>query len=124
MKQILLATLVAVALAGCVSSGTKVTEKDMSGFQRGVTTEQEVITRLGAPNMTSLADDGTRIDRYLYVHASPNAANFIPIVGLMAGGAKGTSTTVQFIYDNNGVLKSYSSSSSQMKVNTGLANQN
>ena len=78
----------AVAFAGCASSGTKVTADDLKQFQKGVTTEQEVVAKLGNPNATSISDGGVRIDIYSYAHVAANAANFIPIVGLAAGGAQ------------------------------------
>ncbi len=108
---------------GCVSSGTKVTAKQQSAFQAGATTEAQVIAQLGQPNSVSTLADGTKIDIYSHIAAHANAASYVPIVGVFAGGAKSTTDTVNFTYDPQGILKSMTSNRSQMDVNTGLANQ-
>lgn len=110
----------AVILAGCVSSGTKVTETDISGFQKGVTTESQVIAKLGPPTATSVTDAGVRIDVYSYVHASPKAVDFVPVVGVFAGGANATATTVSFTFDKNGVLTAYQATTSNTDVKNGV----
>lgn len=111
-------------LAGCASSGTMVTETQAGQFQKGVSTRNQVIGALGQPNNTTLAPDGTRTDAYVHVHAAANGASYIPVVGLMAGGASSTMNTATFIYGPDGVLKSVTTSTGQSQVNTGLLNQN
>lgn len=115
--------VLAVMVAGCVSSGTKVTQQQAAAFEVGKTTEAQVLAALGAPNQTSTLSDGTRKDIYMHVSAHANAASYIPIVGLFAGGAKGTNDTATSTFTPDGVLMSTSSSSGQTSVNTGLANQ-
>lgn len=110
----------ALILAGCVSGGTKVTEGDISGFQKGVTTESQVIAKLGPPNATSVTDTGVRIDVYTYVRTSPKAVDFVPIVGVLAGGANATATSVSFTFDKNGILTGYQASTSNTDVKTGV----
>lgn len=122
MKKLLI-PLLALALSGCMSSGTQVTEEQAGQFTKGVTTEAQVIARLGPPQSTVRNDDGSRIDAYTYMKASANAVDFIPYVGLLAGGSTGKYTTVAFTFDSAGVLKSYSSSSGTQDINTGLLNQ-
>ena len=108
------------SMSGCMSAGTKVTDDQMTQFQKGVTTEDQVISHLGKPNSTARNSDGTFTDVYQYVHATPDAVDFVPIVGLLAGGATGTSNTVTFVFDEKKVLKDYSSAQSTQKVKTGL----
>lgn len=55
--------------------------------------------------------------------ASANAVDFIPYVGLLAGGSTGKYTTVAFAFDVRGILKGYTSTSGKSDVNTGLLNQ-
>ncbi len=117
----LLAT--AAALWGCASSGTKVTAADMASFTVGRSTEADVIGRLGEPNSTATAADGTRTDIYVYAQAAANAASFIPVVGLLAGGATSHTTTASFVFDQRGVLSATSSGQGHSNVNTGLLNQ-
>jgi hypothetical protein len=121
--RILVAVVLAGILAGCVSSGTKVTQSQMSAFQVGKTTETEVIAAFGAPNSTSVLSDGSKVDVYVHVSAHANAASYVPIVGLFAGGAKSSSDTAVFSFGPDGLLKSTSSNTAHSDVNTGLANQ-
>jgi outer membrane protein assembly factor BamE (lipoprotein component of BamABCDE complex) len=110
-------------MVGCVSSGTKVTQEQAAAFEVGKTTEAQVRAALGAPNQTSRISDGTRLDIYTHISAHANAASYIPIVGLFAGGATGTNDTATFTFTPDGVLKSSSTSSGTTNVNTGIANQ-
>lgn len=121
-NKIILISL-AVMVAACVSSGTKVTQQQAAAFEVGKTTEAQVVAALGAPNQTSTLSDGTRLDIYMHIDAHANAASYIPVVGLFAGGAKGTNDMATFTFTSAGVLKSTSSSSGTTNVNTGLANQ-
>lgn len=121
--RVLIAVGLAGILAGCVSSGTKVTQAQISAFQVGNTTEAEVISAFGPPNSASVLSDGSRIDVYVHMSAHANAASYVPVVGLFAGGAKGDSETAVFTFGPNGILKATSSSAAHTDVNTGLANQ-
>ncbi len=122
VKNLMIAALACTAV-GCVSSGTKVTQSELSDFHVGTTTEAQIVGELGQPNAVSTLADGTKTDTYVHTAAHPTAVSFIPVVGLLAGGAKGTSQSETFNFDAHGILKSMSSSSSQTNVNTGLANQ-
>jgi hypothetical protein len=50
-------------VSACVSSGTSVTPEQLAQLQPGVTTETEIISKLGTPNQSSTLPDGTRIPR-------------------------------------------------------------
>ena len=115
--------IVGFVLVGCATSGTKVSAADVASFRQGQSTETEVVSRLGEPNGSSSAPDGTKTDMYIYAQASANAASYIPVVGLLAGGATSKSTTAIFMFDNQGVLRSISTGQSHSNVNTGLLNQ-
>jgi YD repeat-containing protein len=121
LRIVFLASL--LALGGCVSSGTQVTEDQANQFVRGRTTEAEVVAALGQPDSTTRSEDGSRIDAYTYVKASANAASFIPYVNILAGGSTAKYTTVAFTFDPNGRLKGWTSTSGKSDVNTGLLNQ-
>jgi hypothetical protein len=101
-----------------------VTAEQASAFQVGVTTEADVIAKLGDPNSVATSPDGSKTDTYMHVASSANAVNYIPVVGMFVGGAKSSTESVTFTYDPHLILKSTSSNRTQMNVNTGLANQN
>lgn len=120
LRTTILACAVAGCLAGCMTTGTKVQQSQLSQFHRGVTTEQQVESALGRPEGSGLNSDGTTTLTYVYAHASPKAVDFVPIVGLFAGGATGEQTTVVFTFAKNGTLASYKASHSKTDVHTGL----
>jgi outer membrane protein assembly factor BamE (lipoprotein component of BamABCDE complex) len=112
MKRIAILVL-AVALAGCVSSGVEVKPEQTSDFRPGVTTRQQVVARLGNPTTTATLPDGSTMLVYAFSAAQARPASFIPIVGMFAGGADARSSTVSFQFTPAGVLKSSSSTTSQ-----------
>jgi outer membrane protein assembly factor BamE (lipoprotein component of BamABCDE complex) len=114
---------VLAALSGCVSSGTKVTEQQADQFEKGKSTEADVIAKLGAPTSSSRAADGARADVYMYTKSQARAASFIPVVGLLAGGADATMMAVIFHFTPDGVLKDWTSNVTNAGANTGLLNQ-
>ncbi len=123
MFRFVMAAAAAICLlSGCASSGTKVDPAKVQAFQRGKTSYAEVTGALGAPQADALADDGTRIVTYSYAHAQARAVDFIPYVGLFAGGADAKVTGYTFTFDKDGILVSYASVSGQNSVNTGLFN--
>jgi hypothetical protein len=96
--------LCALALSGCVSSGTQVKESQLTSFQKGVTTEPDVIKALGPPQSTTTSTTGIRTIVYYGLRASPKAATFIPVVGLFAGGAKAQTNSVVFMFGPDGKM--------------------
>jgi PDZ domain len=86
----------ALSLAGCASSGTELKDSQLTQFQKGVTTESDVLRALGAPTATSSNSDGSAVLVYAGAHAQAKAASFIPIVGLFAGGSTAEATSVAF----------------------------
>jgi outer membrane protein assembly factor BamE (lipoprotein component of BamABCDE complex) len=123
MNKHFAAMLCVLALSGCVSSGTKVTPEQVAQFEQGKTTLAEVVTKLGPPNSTTTLGNGQTILVYVHISSSANAATFVPVVGLLAGGATGTSNSATFTFDNKGILMSSGSSESKTAVSTGLLNQ-
>jgi outer membrane protein assembly factor BamE (lipoprotein component of BamABCDE complex) len=115
--------MVAGLMAGCMSSGTKVTQAQLSTLVPGETTEAQVIAAYGAPTSVSYLADGTKSDVYMHTAAHATAASYVPVVGLFAGGAKGTNETAVLLFDKNGVLKSTSSNATHVDMHTGIANQ-
>lgn len=99
-----LIALALLALAGCVSSGTRVDDKAAQQFQKGVTTEAEVVKAIGPPQSTALLPDGRHQIGYVALSAHPHAASFIPVVGLFAGGASSQSDVTTFTFGTDGKL--------------------
>lgn len=110
----------AFVLSGCMSSGVKVDQDRVTSLKPGVTTCADAIALLGKPTSSSLQSDGTRTYQYVYVQAQASAANFIPIVGTLVGGANTENSVFTMNCDKRGVLATYSSSQGSSDVGTGL----
>jgi hypothetical protein len=111
-----------VALGGCVSSGTQVSQQAALQFKEHVTTEAEILRALGPPTGITVAG-GKKYISYMGMQSQVKAATFIPIVGTFAGGADYQMTQVMYELDANGVLEkvTYSSTGSGMRSGTAPA---
>lgn len=118
--QAVLAILASLAVTGCATTGTKVNSSELAQFHKGVTTEAQVEQALGPPQASGLNSNGTTTISYVYAHASPKAVDFVPIVGLFAGGANAESTTVVLTFAKNGTLESYKATHAKQDVHTGI----
>src|SRR5579859_2878429 len=119
MKTMLIA--IELLLAGCVSSGTQVKDTALTQFQKGVTTEADVVKALGPPQSTTTLGDGRRLVIYSGMHGQVKGATFIPVVGLFAGGATVHQSTVVFTFGQDGKLVEYSSTQSNADSTSGVA---
>jgi hypothetical protein len=115
MKKLLVATSLLV-LSGCMSMGTQVSDTQMSTLQKGVTTEAEVTTRLGKPNGIVKSSAGNTSYIYTFSKSSPDAASFIPVVGIFAGKTTSTTTTVTLNFNQAGILQDYTTSNTDMQA--------
>jgi outer membrane protein assembly factor BamE (lipoprotein component of BamABCDE complex) len=119
-NQNIIVTGLAALVAGCASTGTQVSQASLAQFHPGITTEAQVEAALGPPEGTTIGSDGERTITYVYSSARAKGVDFVPIVGLFAGGATGTATSVIFHFDRGGKLLSYSASGQKTDVHTGL----
>lgn len=111
----------ALALSGCTSTGVHVDERALTTFEKGKTTINDVIARLGQPTSNMLLNTGQRIIGYTYVQAQARPESFIPIIGPLVGGADSHFSNVSLTFDKHGVLESYTSTQSQFGTATGVA---
>jgi outer membrane protein assembly factor BamE (lipoprotein component of BamABCDE complex) len=94
---------VALLLAGC-TSGTYVAKDSAAQFQVGVTTEQQVIAALGQPDATAELVNGHR-DSYIHVSGGASPIDYVPLVALAVSPGFQHTTTVDFDFDAQGVLR-------------------
>jgi outer membrane protein assembly factor BamE (lipoprotein component of BamABCDE complex) len=97
------AALSAFALAGC-TSGTFVSKDSAAQFQKGVTTEQQVLAALGEPDAKAELIDGGRRDSYIYNSGGPNPVDYVPLIALATESGYEHTTTVNFDFNSQGVL--------------------
>lgn len=119
MKRLALAA--AFLVAGCAASGVQVKEEQLAEFQKGKTTLNEVMTKLGSPTSNMLMPDGTRTISYTYVAVNSRPGNFVPIVGPLLGGHDVRSNMVMLSFDRNGVLQSTMANSTQRGTGRGIS---
>ena len=114
-------TSAALALGGCTSTGVQVDESALTSFQKGKTTINDVVAKLGQPTSNMLMDSGQRVIVYSYIQAQARPESFIPIIGPLVGGADSRFSNVSLTFDQNGILKTYSSTQSQFGSSNGVA---
>jgi outer membrane protein assembly factor BamE (lipoprotein component of BamABCDE complex) len=108
-----------LALAGCATSGTQISDGQMATMEKGKTTYAEVIARLGAPMVATKIADGSQMAVYSFTKSQIKGATLIPVVGLFAGGMKMDGNVVTFTFDQAGVLKDYTTSATHIDTRNG-----
>ena len=119
MRTIAIAAM--LTLAGCATSGREISANQMNAMEKGKTTYSEVVQRLGKPTVDTVAADGNRTTLYNFSKAGIKGATFVPIVGLFAGGMNVSGSSVTFNFDPAGVLKDYSTSTTNFDTKNGGA---
>lgn len=103
--KLALALVVSLFIAGCASSGTQVSQNAAMQFKEGVTTEAQIVAKLGPPSGISISSGGIKTLSYTGAQYQTKAASFIPIVGLFAGGADYTISTAAYQLGTDGILQ-------------------
>ena len=125
MKKSLILSAALFALASCASAGNQVL-KDQNAdtvatkITKGTSTKNDVKAAFGDPTSTSFTDGGNEIWNYTYAKATAKAVNFVPIVGIFAGGSDVDKKTLVVLFTDGGIVKNYTISSSQEEVKRGL----
>ena len=125
MKKIIVLFCALFLVAGCASTGNKVLKDETASgvaqkIIKGQTTKDQVRAIYGDPMSTSFTDSGKEIWRYEFVKTHAKATNFIPLVSMFNSGAKGTKKELVVMFDDNGVVKNFSMSSSKVDTDTSL----
>ena len=96
MKRVLLGAII-FAVAGCATVGNDISQEDISKIQKGVTTEQSLVSTFGQPSTQTVDSEGNRYLVWSYGHA------------VAFGAAEGKSLMVKL--NNSGTVESYTTSS-------------
>ena len=128
MKSII-AVLAAALLVGCATVGSNYDSNKVSQIIEGKTTKAEVIRLLGEPTMTGNSTGGLSGDGqfssyavFSYGRSTARPETFIPVVGVLVGGADSETKSLTVFFDENDVVTSTTSSEMKSSVNTGLLN--
>lgn len=127
-KMGILAVIGLGLLSGCATVGNDTLKDEnkqtiASKITEGKTTMAEVKAMFGTPLTTSYTDAGSEVWTYEITHMSADAASYIPVVGLFAGGSSGTKKELVILFDDKGKVRKYKMSESAVKARTGLFNQ-
>ncbi|SQA84099.1 Uncharacterised protein [Citrobacter freundii] len=85
MKKYLITVAMAVALAGCASSGNQQLKNEtetsvQSKIQEGKTTKAEVKSYFGSPDAVSYTDGGNEIWKYAFAKVKVNGTSLHPVL--------------------------------------------
>lgn len=119
MKSIILILIVSLFL-GCASTGIKIDSNKVGQIKSGVTTRAQVVALLGNPSTTVLTGDGKVLMNYIYSEARTKASSFIPVVGLISGGANMDTQILSIIINDKGLVEKYEFNDSKSEMKTGL----
>lgn len=93
IKKIVLVAALSVALHGCATVGTEISDQKISQIKKGLTTEKILRSDFGKPYAETLDSDGKKSLVWTYAHAN----------GFTVG--QGTSLSVKL--DKQGVVENY-----------------
>lgn len=111
-------------LAGCASAGNQVLKTETSDsvdqqIHDGQSTKASVKAAFGDPSETSFTDGGNEIWKYTYAYVTPMAADFVPIVGLFAGGSNVDKKELVILFDKNGTVTKHTMNASKETIQRG-----
>ncbi len=88
------ALLLPLLSGGCASAGRNFDDSQVSKIQKGVTTEQDLITMFGQPEQRSMNSEGQTVLTWMYTHGHVNGKSFIPFAGAFMGGTNSESKSL------------------------------
>jgi hypothetical protein len=101
-------------LVGCVSTEEVIKPEDISDFNPGVTTQQQVLARLGTPSSTSRLPDGSNFLVYAFSESKSLTATWLPAVAPLVGETNVRSSAISFQFGPDGILNSSNTVSSRL----------
>jgi hypothetical protein len=100
--------LAAIAmLAGCAATGPAIEPAQLAAFQKGKTTQADVVRQFGRPSINSRNMDGTQTSAYLQPDAGAETGSVISLMSAIAGRPTANVDSVIFEFDTKGVLTDY-----------------
>jgi hypothetical protein len=123
----LLGIVLALAVAGCASSGNEVLKaQDAATINQaiidGQTTREEVQKTYGQPSRVSFLNEKNEMWTYTWAHASAQGQNFIPIVGAFARAYDVRSKELVIVFNEKNVVVRHAMTDNTKVVKSGLAN--
>lgn len=94
-------------MAGCASHGNReiADESKVSRIQKGKSTKADVVALVGKPTEVDFTEAGLEKWKYTYTTASVRGTNFIPVVGIFAGGTDTETDTLTILFSKDGIVE-------------------
>ena len=108
-------------ISGCATIGHEISQDDVKTLKVGKSTVSDTIAKLGQPTSQTSNSNGEQILNYTFAYAQARPESFIPFIGPLVGGTDSRHSTTVFVFDNNGLLKKYATTSGGTGIATGLA---
>jgi len=119
--KILLSGLAISLMSACAASGVHVSEAQVSSFQKGKTTYEDVVLELGNPTSKTLDSAHNTQIVYVYSEYQTRPETFIPYVGAFVGGADTRTNIASFKFNQVGILQDYSFSETALGTASNLS---
>ena len=121
MRRFACVIVCAAALAGCASGGVQALKDETpqtvaAKLTKGRSNQSDVKAAFGDPISTSFTDSGNELWNYEYIKIVPKAVDFVPIVGIFAGGSDVDKKTLVVFFDKNGIVQNYALSSAKTEI--------
>jgi hypothetical protein len=107
-RYIYLICILSILTIGCSTNRKEIQPMQLAGFKKGISTNENVIAVLGAPDQTTLARNGTKTIVYSTIKFKLKGTNS-KLLALMADDPDVTITQTSFKFDQNGKLISFES---------------
>jgi len=111
---------VMLLVIGCASAGRPIDMTAVQQFEKGVTTQQEVRSSMGAPISTGITSEGETFFLYTFARSQVKASSFIPIAGAFLGGTDTDIQTLQIWFDEDGIMKNYTFNETTQDIRSGV----
>lgn len=124
MKKVLMAVIIGVTLAGCVTHGNSSLKHESettvsSKIVLGVTTRADIKKLFGAQLYTKFTDSGKEIWVYKLSDMDWDNVNYIPIVNLLGSSESGTYKQLVVMFNGDKVMR-FTMTESPVITKTGI----
>jgi outer membrane protein assembly factor BamE (lipoprotein component of BamABCDE complex) len=120
MKR-LIPPLMCLFLIGCATSGRKIDQTAVERIQKGVSTKADVRSLIGAPDQVTKTSAGNEVWSYHYTRVTAKGENFIPVVGMFAGGMNTQNQWTMVTFGPDGLVQGVDTSYGGSEVGSGLS---
>jgi outer membrane protein assembly factor BamE (lipoprotein component of BamABCDE complex) len=118
VKNLVVAFL-AVAIAGCSSVGTPISQDKVNQIKVGMTTEPDLIRIFGTPSTKTLDPSGRIVLSWVYSKAATKPETFVPVAGVFMGGMNTRVQQLTVLIDRKGRVERYTMNDAPGEVKYG-----